>query len=321
MASPNTAFNDIVTTTLQGYSREIADNITNHNAALRQIKAKGNKMVATGRSIVQEIEYAENSTVMWFSGAEQFDISPSETFTAAEFNYKQLVGSVTITGLEEIQNSGREAVHNLLKSRIRNLEKTLTNTMATALYATGTGNDGKEIGGLQLLVADTNTNVVGGIDANTYPWWRNYVYDFSANTVTPSITTIQHAMNTTWLNTIRGSDKPDMITADMSYYQFYWESLTPNQRFSDDKKAGAGFTNVVFQGNIPVVFDDQCPAAHMYFLNTDYLFIRPAKGNGVDEYKVLGERSPVNQDAMVRPVTWAGNLTTSNRSLQGVIVA
>lgn len=163
MASPNTAFNDIVTTTLQGYSREIADNISNHNALLRQIKKKGNKRPATGRSIVQEIEYAENSTVQWFSGAEQFDVSPSETFTAAEFNYKQLVGSVTINGLEEIQNSGREEVHNLLKSRIRNLEKTLKNTMATALYATGTGNDGKEIGGLQLLVADVNTNTVGGI--------------------------------------------------------------------------------------------------------------------------------------------------------------
>lgn len=318
MASPNSSFTDIVTTTLQGYSGTIADNISNHNALLRQIDRKGNKRVATGRTIVQELEYAENSTVMWYSGAETLDISPTETFTAAEFNYKQLAGNVTITGLEEIQNSGKEAIHNLLKSRIRNLEKSMKNTIATALYANGTGSSSKEVGGLQLLVADVPTNTVGGISGNTYPWWKNYVYDFSDNTATASTTTIQHAMNLSWINTVRGSDQVDIITADANYYLFYLESLTPNQRFTDDKGAGAGFTNLVFQAKVPVIYDDQCPANHMYFLNTDYLFLRPAKGR---EFVPLGEKSSVNQDALVMPVVWAGNMTVSNRSLQAVICA
>lgn len=318
MASPNSSFTDIVTTTLQGYSGTIADNVTNHNALLKQINKKGNKRVATGRSIVQELEYAENSTVMWYSGSETLDISPTETFTAAEYNYKQLAGNVTITGLEEIQNSGKEAIHNLLKSRIRNLEKSMTNTLATALYADGTGSSSKEVGGLQLLVADVPTNTVGGISGTTYSWWKNYVYDFSDLSVTPSVTTIQHAMNLAWLNTVRGSDKVDIITADGTYYLYYLESLTPNQRFTDDKGAGVGFTNLVYQATVPVVYDDQCPANHMYFLNTDYLFLRPAKGR---EFVPLGEKSSVNQDAMVMPVVWAGNMTTSNRSLQAVIVA
>lgn len=63
MASPNSSFTDIVTTTLQGYSGELADNVTAHNALFRQINKKGNKQVATGRTIVQELEYAQNSTV------------------------------------------------------------------------------------------------------------------------------------------------------------------------------------------------------------------------------------------------------------------
>ncbi|MFA6984578.1 MAG: phage major capsid protein [Arenimonas sp.] len=318
MASPNSSFTDIITTTLQGYSGEMADNITNHNALLKQINKKGNKQVATGRSIVQELEYAENSTVMWYSGSETLDISPAETFTAAEYNYKQLAGNATITGLEQIQNSGKEAVHNLLKSRIRNLEKSLKNTLATALYADGTGTSSKEIGGLQLLVADVNTNTVGGISGTTYAWWKNYVYDFSTNSVTASATTIQHAMNLAWINTVRGSDKPDIIPSDSVYYLYYLESLTPNQRFMDDKGAGVGFTNLVYQGNVPVVYDDQCPASHMYFLNTDYIFLRPAKGR---EFIPLGEKSSVNQDAMVMPVVWAGNMTVSNRSLQAVVCA
>lgn len=318
MATPNSSFSDIITTTLQGYSGTIADNITNHNALLRQIDRKGNKQVATGRSIVQEIEFSENSTVAYYSGSETLDTTAQETFTAAEYNYKQLAGNVVITGLEEIQNSGREAVHNLLKARIKNLERSLKNTVATGLYAAGTGSGGKEIGGLQLLVADTNTNTVGGISGNTYSWWRNYVYDFSTNSVTPSATTIGTAMQTAWLNVIRGTDKPDMICADSIYYRYYWDSLLANQRFMDDKGAGAGFTNLVYQGNVPVIYDDQCPASHMYMLNTDFLFLRPAKGR---EFKPLGDKASVNQDAIVMPVVWAGNMTTSNRSLQAVICA
>lgn len=316
MANPS--FTDIVTTTLQGYSGTLADNITNHNALLRAMERKGNKKVATGRSIVQEIEYEQNSTVMYYSGAETLDISSSETYTAAEFNYKQLAGNVVITGLEEIQNSGKEAVHNLLRSRIRTLEKSLKNTMATSLYATGTGSGGKEVGGLQLLVADVPTNTVGGIDANANSWWRNQVYDFSDKSITASATTIQAAMNSMYLDTVRGADRTDIIVADRNYYTFYWESLQANQRFTDDKEAGAGFTNVVYHGNIPVIYDDQCPANHMYFLNTDYLFMRPAKGR---EFVPLGEKSAVNQDALVMPVVWAGNMTVSNRARQGVICA
>ena len=84
-----------------------------------------------------------------------------------------------MSGLEQVENSGKEAIFNLLKSRVRNLEKTLNNTMATSLYADGTGTDGKELGGLQLIVPGTVGNTVGGINSTTYTFWQNQVYDFS----------------------------------------------------------------------------------------------------------------------------------------------
>ena len=144
MASPNSTYTEIVTTTLANYSKTMADNITNNNALLRAIQEKGNKIVAGGRTIVQELEYATNSTTKWYSGYEVLDTSTSNVFTAAEFNYKQLAGNVVISGLEQVENSGKEAIFNLLKSRVKNLEKSLKNTMATALYADGTGTSGKE---------------------------------------------------------------------------------------------------------------------------------------------------------------------------------
>tara|TARA_R100001460_G_scaffold42998_1_gene79217 strand:- start:14 stop:967 length:954 start_codon:yes stop_codon:yes gene_type:complete len=317
MASPNSTFTEIVTTTLAGYSKTLADNVTNGNALLRHIDGKGNKQIATGRTIVQELEYATNSTAKWYSGYEVLDTSTSNVFTAAEFNYKQLAGNVVISGLEQVENSGKEAIFNLLKSRVRNLEKTLKNTMATGLYADGTGTDGKELGGLQLIVAGTNTNTVGGINAGTYTFWKNQVYDFSTESVTPSATTIQTAMNTLWLSTTRGADHPDVIVAASNYFQFYWSSLQTNQRFTSDDNASAGFMNLMFM-DAPVYYDDQCPTSKMYMLNSDYLFLRPAQGR---EFSPLGEKASVNQDAMVLPVVWAGNMTCSNRARQGIIQA
>jgi hypothetical protein len=63
MASPNSTFTEIVTTTLEHRNKEIADNVSNSNALLSRLKAKGKiRPVPGGRSIVEELEYAENAT-------------------------------------------------------------------------------------------------------------------------------------------------------------------------------------------------------------------------------------------------------------------
>jgi hypothetical protein len=85
--------------------------------------------------------------------------------------------------------------------------------------------------------------------------------------------------------------------------------------------AEAGFTTLKFKG-ADVVFDGgqggACPAKHMYFLNTDYLYLRPHKDRNM---KVIGgDRMAINQDALYRIIGWAGNLTLSNAALQGVLV-
>ncbi len=251
--SPNSTYTEIVTTTLAGYSKTMADNVTNNNALLRHIDRNGNKSPATGRTIVQELEYAANSTTKWYSGYEVLDTSTSNVFTAAEFNYKQLAGNVVISGLEQVENSGPEQIFNLLKSRIRNLEKSLKNDMATALYADGTGTDSKELGGLQLIVPGTVGNTVGGINSGTYSFWQNQVYDFSTEGASASATTIQTAMNTLWLACIRGADRPDVIVADSTYFGFYWASLQTNQRFTSDESASAGFMNLMFMDSARVL--------------------------------------------------------------------
>lgn len=226
--------------------------------------------------------------------------------------------NVTVSGLEQIQNSGKQAQFNLVKSRIQVAEKTMQNRIGAALFYSNTENGGKAIGGLQHLVADLPTSgTVGGISRSTDTWWANQYYDFSTQGVTASATSIQHAMNLTYLSCVRGSDAPDIAVAGSTYFTYYEESLQPQQRFTNSELANAGFNNYKYKG-ADVVYDENCSATRLYLLNTDYVFLRPAKDRN---FVTLDRKSSVNQDATVVPLYWAGNMTLSNSSLQGVICA
>ena len=314
MASPN--LSEIVTTTINHYSAQIADNVLNHNPLLYRMKERGRVApVSGGVKILENLAYAENSTFKWYSGYEALDVSASDTLTSAEYEWKQANCNVTISGLEELQNSSREQMHNLLESRIMVAEKTMQNQIATSLYSDGTGSGGKELTGLQAAVADTpTTGVYGGIDRSvaTNAFWRNQLTSGGAT----SAGTIQSDMNDLWIKTVRNADMTDIIVADSVFYKAYWDSLQANQRFMSASEGSAGFENISYKGNVSVYYDSSCPASHMYFLNTDYLKFRPhSKRNFVTD----PEKVAVNQDAIVVPLFFAGNLTTSNASLQGVI--
>jgi hypothetical protein len=227
---------------------------------------------------------------------------------------------VTISGKEQLINSGKEKMIDLLRSRIGNAEKTMVNNIAEALYSDGTGTSGKQLGGLQLIVADTNTNTVGGISGSTYSWWRNVVYDLSSVGSVASSTNIQTHMNATYVQLCRNNEAPDLILTDNIYYKAYLGSLQTIQRITNDKMAQAGFQNLKYMG-ADVVLDGgrggNCPASHMYFLNTDYIFYRPHVDRNMTPLDP--DRFSTNQDAMTKLIGFMGNMTCSNRFTQGVM--
>lgn len=325
MAVPNSSYTEIITTTIDNYSSTIADNVETNNTLLARLRMKGNTdPVDGGVNILENLEYAENSTFQWYSGLETLNVSASDVLTSAPFAWKQANANVVISGLEQLQNAGKEKMHDLLKARIRNAERTMRNQIGSALFNSNTESGGKAIGGLQHLVADLPTSgVVGGVDAGNETWWRNQYYDFSAQTITASASTITAAMNDIFINTTRNGETVDYFVGGSTYFEYYLSSLQANQRFTDDgntgPKAGAGFKSLKFWGGAAdVFFDANCAGTRMYALNTDYVKYRPHKSRN---FVTLPDKVSVNQDAIVVPMLWAGNMTISNRSLCGVIVA
>lgn len=321
MATPNVS--EIMTTTLESRTKKLADNVSKNNALLNRLNKRGKiKPVSGGRVIYQELNYAENQTYKRYSGYEVLNISPSEVFSAAEYDWKQAAVAISISGLEQLQNSGPEQMIDLLESRIENAEQTMMNNLSSDFYSDGTADGGKQIGGLQYLVADSPTSgTVGGINRASWSFWQNQAYDATTDGgAAASAANIQSYMNTLYLRCSRGTDKPDLIIADNNYFRYYWESLQAIQRVATAEEADAGFQTLKFMG-ADVVFDGgyggAAPTNRMYFLNTNYLFWRPHTDRNM--VPLNPDRFAVNQDAMVKLIAVAGNMTMSNAFLQGVL--
>lgn len=324
MAFANSAISDIIATTIQSRTGVVADNVTDNNALLKRLQQRGRiKPWRGGNVILQELSFQDNSTAMYYSGAEVLNISATDVISAAQYDPKQAAVAVTLTGLEMLQNSGEEAFIDLLDARMEVAESSIENLISTGIYSDGTGTGGKQITGLQAqVVAAPATGVVGGIDRATWSFWRNQAYDVSSSLgASASATNIQTAFNTIYARCRRGNDVPDLVVVDNIFWGFYLGSLQTLQRFSNESEmAKLGFITVKYM-NADVVLDGgiggNCPTNTAYFLNTKYLHWRPhADRNFVP---IGDERMSTNQDAIVRLLGFAGNLTASGLQFCGIV--
>ena len=321
MSFPNVT--DIVATTIQSRTRQIADNVTKNNALLARLNERGNiKPISGGNVIFEELSFAENANAGFYSGYDLLPVAAQDVISAAEFNIKQLACPIVMSGLEMLQNSGKEAFIDLLESRINVAESTMANKLAQSIYSDGTGSSGKEVTGLNAAVpSDPTTGTYGGIDRATWAFWRSKLYDFSANSVTPSATTIQAGLNSLWSSLVRGSDRPDLIVLDNTYWTYYMGSLQAQQRFTDPKTGSLGFPTLKFM-DADVVLDGgiggYCPSATGFMLNTKYLKLRPHKDRNMVSLSP-NRRYAINQDAEVTILAWAGNICCSGAQFQGRI--
>lgn len=272
-----------------------------------------------GLTIACPLDYNANGTYQRYSDWDTLNISQSDVISAAEYQWRQIAINVVASGRELRINSGDSRIINLAKARMKNAIRTFNNNFSSDLYSAGSLTN--QINGLQALVADTNTNTVGGIDASVWSFWQNKVFDLSVNSVTISATTVEgSAMLPLWLQLDRGPDDcPDLIVADNNYYSFFENSQVSLKRYSEKDNVTAGFVSLKYK-KADVIYDGNSgiPANHMYFLNTEYLKLVVHKDADLTE---VPEQRPIGQDGSVIPILWMGNLVCSNRSQQGVIIA
>lgn len=325
MVSPNAIFNEIVTTTFRNHKKDIADNVSKHNALYRKLKQKGKmRSESGGYSIVTPLEYANNGTYQRYSGMDVLNVSQSDVFTAAEFAWRNIALNVVTSGTELRMNAGPQRIANLATSRIKNAIHTFANNFSSDMYADGSLPN--QIDGLQKLISDTGVGTVGGIDSSAYGFWQNKVQSAAAPiqggaAIVPSATQgiMESLMLPLFIAQTRGGDKPDLIVASDDYFSFYENGQVALKRYMSSEAADGGFMELAYRGT-PVFFDGSSgmAASRMYFLNTNYIeLVVHADAN----MTIMDEAKPFNQDAVVVPILWMGNMVVANRSLQGILKA
>lgn len=317
MASPNSTFTEMVTTTFRHHKKKVVDNVTDNNALLTVMKERGNiKTDASGGyEIAIPLSHAENSTYQRYSGYDTLNIGASDVLSAAKFDWCQVALHVTASGREIKMNNSEERLINLVKARMDVAMATASNNISVDLYSDGALSN--QIGGLAHLITADGTGTVGGIVAGTYTFWKNKFNEILTDAT--AYANVKAAMNKQWLAQTRGNDKPDLIVSTHDLYSVYEGGLQDLQRYEDTKMAGLGFGNLKYK-SASMIFDDNSnygtTAELQYFLNTKYLYLmeHPEARWTEDD-----EKTPINQDAVVVPIYWMGQMCTSNRSLQGRI--
>lgn len=324
----------IFTTTFRRVRAEMADNLSSQNPVLAYIREAGGVRTEGGGAEIQEnLLYGANTTVASYTGYETSDYTPQEGIDAALFQWKQLRGTVTISGIQKFKNSGKSQIRSLLQTKVKQLDISFRDEVADQLITDGTGNGGKDITGLDLMVEDgTAWSTVGGIDSSTYTWWRNKFIDFDGTYSTSFNTTASGQSDVEGIRAfrhmynllIRGTDKPKLILTSREVAEAY-ESVgglrSRVQLASDPKLLELGFASLQYK-DVPIVWVDNIGAGStndqdVWFLNTDYLHFVIGEGHNFTMTEFV---KPINQDASVAEMYLYANMTCSNRSLQGRLI-
>jgi hypothetical protein len=319
MAFPNVS--DIVATTIENRSAKIADNVTKNNAALMWISERRNvKPISGGSVIFQELSFAENGNAGWYSGYDLLPVAAQDVISAAQFDIKQAACPVVISGLEQLQNAGKEQIIDLLEGRLGVAEATMANLLAGGVYSDGSASGGKQVVGLDAAVpVDPTTGTYGGIDRKTWTFWQSQVDSVAAVTAS----NVQGFLNTMWAVLVRGMDRPDLILMDPIWWGAYMASLQALQRFTSPDKAKLGFPTIQYM-DADVVLDGGIggfiTTKTAFMLNTKFLFWRPHSARNMVPLSP-NRRYAINQDAEVQIIGWAGNLTCSGAQFQGRLIS
>jgi hypothetical protein len=215
-----------------------------------------------------------------------------------------------ISRREKEMNSGPEQLINLLKHRTDVAMMSLVDRFNADLFAAQAGTN---LDGLQTLIGDA-AGTVGAIAESANAWWAPQ-RDTSALTAA----TFKDAL----LNIFNDCSRvkrgfPDIMFTTQLIWEMMHGLIEDQGEFRlemDNPAAGFGRKAIGFMGE-PFVWDADCPAAHVYLLNSSTLKLRVYSGADFD----LGPtKEPVDQHAFARAYYWMGNLTCLERRANGVM--
>jgi hypothetical protein len=282
----------------------LEDNINTSNVLLMKIEKQN---ISGGSDIRVPVRY-RRGTQQNYAGSETLNVDYVEKKFSFIFNWKQKNFPITISGLDDIKNNGPQAILDHVKTETQAAEEDAKDSFATGLYSSGS--DVLDIDGARVFLSTSNT--YGGISQTAQSWARAQV---DATTTAFSLSALQ----TMYEAAKEGNDAVDLICFDEPQFNKYWGLLQPQQRFSDGDTASAGFRNLLFNG-ATCVEDSYVPTNYVMGFALKHLkLVSSTKRKFPGEF--IPFDAPINQDAKVAHIRWAGNLVCGQPRKQFVFTA
>ena len=304
MAAPNSTFNQSLSTTIYKYLTDgsFVDNIFSAMKYMGVIKKMGGTAdIDGGDSMAVPLEYATNPTVGSASPWDEIDIRETDEFTSAQYQWKQTQGAIAVSKMDLARNSGESKIIDLVKAKLRNLERSVQQNMNTQLF-TGDATVTTNTHGLDQLIAATGT--VGGISSTAQTWWRSSV-NGTSEALSESI------MEGAYLSGSVNIEPPELILTTQTLYQKYMDLTRAKMQVNipDARMAELGFDGATFKGK-PIVYDADCQSGNMYFLNFKYLKLYSHRDF---KFEVSTPMEMPKQHVIAYKILWIGNYCVNNR--------
>lgn len=297
---------------------DVVDTVYDSNVVTFRLVSQNKKIVQGGTQIEVPAMYQAFTNGGPYQGYDLLDVAPNDTVKNLAFDWKQQFVPVTIDRLTLIKLNSPEAVANGLGLLFSQAQMQMIDNIGTGVWSDAV-TDAKQIDGIEGAVdAGTVTTTYGGLTraANT---WINSTVDATSTTLTGPM------LQSLFMNATEGGRAPTLIASRAMQYNRFHNLSLPSQEFpvmaggADTQLASAGFTNLLYN-NTPWVVDSHVPDgatnasnSDIYMLNEDYfqLVTNPMADFYLEDFQV-----PINQDAMVAKVLWAGNLVIMNTQRQ-----
>lgn len=262
---------------------------------ITRLMSKNKVVYDSGQQIVQPVLYGDLNAG-WYTGLDQFDITTKETTTVAKFDWCQMYVNVTLDGTTELKVEGDEKILSIVATKMDNAQKTFSKKMEQAIFDVAT-----EANAIECLIAAIATSgTYGAISKTDYTWWRGQVNSTGGAF---SMSMLQSAYG----NCCDGNVQPDLIITTQDIYDKIWARVQPSQRgdlTNGPDLAKVGFNGISFN-KATIVVDNYCPSGYIYILNTNFwkMVVHRKRNMYWTPPKV-----PLDQDAWVRQLFWAGAL-------------
>lgn len=295
--------------------------------------SEGIKLVDGGEKIFMPLMYARNTTIEGYAGYDPLNITPTDPFTACEYEWRRIAGSINVDNDRLDKNAGSaQKLFDLMKGMLQNLRISYQESWNDMLIKAKASGSKEPLGLFDLVKDDPTTNPasgsLGGIDAVANTWWRNQKQDqglvaFGTDQTGAGMVKLRKLLRDCQF----GVDKAKLLIAGEYGFEAVENTMLNQIRYVSDKEkaiAKAGFDVLMVKG-LPMVMEKRITALRsaqslsgdaIYAINPKYMKLYGMKHRWFEPSKV---KEPVNQDTQVQHLITACQLTTDNRRTSGVL--